>query len=78
VGREREVVEVERALSTTRLLTLTGVDGSGKTRLALEVARELAGLYPDGAWLAELAPLPDPELVPQAVAAALGVRPKKS
>ena len=74
VGREREIVEVERALAMTRLLTLTGVGGSGKTRLALEVARELAGTYPDGAWLVELAPLSDPELVPQAVAAALGVR----
>jgi predicted ATPase/DNA-binding SARP family transcriptional activator/DNA-binding CsgD family transcriptional regulator len=74
VGREREMVEVERALVMTRLLTLTGVGGSGKTRLALEVARELAGTYPDGAWLVELAPLSNPELLPQAVAAALGVR----
>jgi DNA-binding SARP family transcriptional activator len=74
VGREREMVEVERALAMTRLLTLTGVGGSGKTRLALEVARELAGTYPEGAWLAELAPLSNPELLPQAVAAALGLR----
>jgi predicted ATPase/DNA-binding SARP family transcriptional activator/DNA-binding CsgD family transcriptional regulator len=74
VGREREMVEVERALAMTRLLTLTGVGGSGKTRLALEVARGLAGTYPEGAWLAELAPLSNPELLPQAVAAALGVR----
>jgi predicted ATPase/DNA-binding CsgD family transcriptional regulator/Tfp pilus assembly protein PilF len=74
VGREREMVEAERALAMTRLLTLTGVGGSGKTRLALEVARELAGTYPDGAWLVELAPLSNLELVPQAVAAALGVR----
>jgi DNA-binding SARP family transcriptional activator len=49
VGREREMVEVERALAMTRLLTLTEVAGSGKTRLALEVTRELAGTYPDGA-----------------------------
>ncbi len=74
VGREREVSEVERELAMTRLLTLTGAGGAGKTRLALEVARGLSGAYPDGAWLVELAPLPDGDLVPQAVAAALRVR----
>jgi predicted ATPase/DNA-binding SARP family transcriptional activator/DNA-binding NarL/FixJ family response regulator len=74
IGRERELVEVKRALAMTRLLTLTGVGGSGKTRLALEVAGDLVGAYPDGVWLAELAPLADPGLVPQAVARALGVK----
>ena len=74
VGREREVVEVERLLDAVRLLTLTGVGGSGKTRLALEVARGLVGAYPDGVWLVELAPLSEGSLVPQAVATALGVR----
>lgn len=74
VGREREMLEVRRLLSMTRLLTLTGTGGSGKTRLALEVARDLVGAYPDGVWLAELAPLSDPALVPQSVAAALDVR----
>jgi predicted ATPase/DNA-binding SARP family transcriptional activator/DNA-binding NarL/FixJ family response regulator len=74
VGREREVLEVKRLLAMTRLLTLTGAGGSGKTRLALKVARELAGAYPEGAWLVELAPLSEGELVPQAVAQALGVR----
>jgi predicted ATPase/DNA-binding SARP family transcriptional activator/DNA-binding CsgD family transcriptional regulator len=74
VGREREVLEVKRLLAMTGLLTLTGAGGSGKTRLALEVAGDLAGAYPDGAWLAELAPLSEGELVPQAVAQALGVR----
>jgi predicted ATPase/DNA-binding SARP family transcriptional activator/DNA-binding CsgD family transcriptional regulator len=74
VGRETEVLNVKRTLSMTRLLTLTGAGGSGKTRLALEVARDLVGSYPDGVWLAELAPLSDPTLVPRAVAAALGVR----
>ena len=58
----------------TRLLTLTGAGGCGKTRLALEVARDLVGAYPDGVWLVELAPLSDPTLVAQAVAQALGVR----
>ena len=73
VGRRREIVEVKRALSMTRLLTLTGVGGSGKTRLALEVACDLVGLFPDGVWLVELAPLYEPELVSRAVAEALGV-----
>src|SRR5215213_1359432 len=74
VGREREMIEVKRMMAMTRLLTMTGVGGSGKTRLALEVARDLVGAYPDGVWLAELAPLADPGLVPQAVARALGVK----
>jgi non-specific serine/threonine protein kinase len=73
IGREREAAEVGRLLATTRLLTLTGTGGVGKSRLALEVARAAAGDYPDGAWLVELAPLADPALVPQAVARALGV-----
>ena len=74
VGRDREIVEVKRALSMTRLLTLTGAGGSGKTRLALEVAMDLVGAYPDGVWLVELARLSEGDLVPQAVAAALGVK----
>jgi predicted ATPase/DNA-binding SARP family transcriptional activator len=74
VGRDREIVEVKRGLSMTRLLTLTGAGGSGKTRLALEVARDLVGAYSDGVWLAELAGLSESDLVPQAVAAALGVK----
>lgn len=73
VGREREIEEVERELATTRLLTLTGVGGSGKTRLALEVARDLLEAYPEGAWLVALAPLSEGPLVPKAVAEALGV-----
>jgi non-specific serine/threonine protein kinase len=58
----------------TGLLTLTGMGGTGKTRLALEVARELAPAYPDGAWLVELAGLSEPGLVPAVVAETLGVR----
>ena len=74
VGREREIVEVKRALSMTRLLTITGAGGCGKTRLALEVAGDLKGdAYPDGVWLVELAPLYDGELVAGAVVSALGV-----
>jgi predicted ATPase len=52
-------------LSVTRLLTLSGAGGSGKTRLAVETARGLARVYPDGVWLAELASLSEPGLVPQ-------------
>jgi predicted ATPase/DNA-binding CsgD family transcriptional regulator len=73
VGREREIEEIRRALSATRLLTLTGVGGSGKTRLALEVARDLVEAYTDGVWFVELAPLSEEVLVPKAVAEALEV-----
>jgi predicted ATPase/DNA-binding CsgD family transcriptional regulator len=74
VGRERELAEVKRLMTMTDLLTLTGAGGSGKTRIALRVAAELVGAYPDGVWFVELAPLSDGGLVPQAVAGALGVR----
>jgi predicted ATPase/DNA-binding SARP family transcriptional activator/DNA-binding CsgD family transcriptional regulator len=74
VGREREIVESKRELAMTRLMTFTGVGGSGKTRLALEVARDLVGAYPDGVWLVELAPLSEGKLVPQAVARTMRVR----
>jgi predicted ATPase len=74
IGREDELVEVKRLLAMSWLLTLTGAGGSGKTRLALEVARDLVQAYPDGAWLVELAGLSDAKLVPQEVANALGIR----
>jgi NB-ARC domain len=74
VGREREMVGVKRTLAMTRLLTLTGTGGSGKTRLAIEVARDLIGSYPDGVWLVELAPLSEGSLVAQQVANVLGVQ----
>jgi hypothetical protein len=73
VGREQETAEVKRLLGTTRLLTLTGVGGVGKTRLALHVADQFAAAYPDGVHLAELASLAEPRLVLQAVAFALGI-----
>jgi len=76
VGREREISEIRRLLSTTALLTLTGVGGCGKTRLALQVAAEVLDEFKDGVWLVELAPLPDPAFVPQTVAVVLGVREK--
>ena len=74
VGREREIVEVKRMLAMTRLLTLTGAGGSGKTRLALEVTRDLVGAFPDGVWLVQLAPLSESELVTQEVSRVLGVK----
>jgi predicted ATPase/class 3 adenylate cyclase len=74
IGREEETAPVKRLLETTRLLTLTGAGGTGKTRLALQVAAELLPSHPDAVWLVDLAPLADPDLVPQTVAAALGVR----
>ena len=73
MGREQEIEELKRELAKTRLLTLTGAGGSGKTRLALEVARDLIEAYPDGVWLVELAPLSEEALVPKAVAEALEV-----
>jgi predicted ATPase len=74
IGREQEKLEVKRLLAMTRLLTLTAAGGCGKTRLAVEVASDLVGAYPDGVWLVDLAPLSDPTLVAQAVAQALSVR----
>lgn len=75
VGREKELAEVKRLLEDTRLLTLTGSGGCGKTRLALGAAAgELVEGFEDGVWMVDLAPLADPALVPQAVASTLGVR----
>ena len=73
VGRESELAEVQEALKAHRLVTLTGVGGVGKTRLATEVAARLADEFPDGAWLFELAAVTDPAAVPDAVAAVLGI-----
>ncbi|MSP12497.1 MAG: adenylate/guanylate cyclase domain-containing protein, partial [Chloroflexi bacterium] len=74
IGREKEMADIKRLLPSTHLLTLTGVGGTGKTRLSLQVAADLLEEFADGVWLVELAPLADPALVPQAVATALGVR----
>ena len=73
VGRAREVDEVCELLQRVPLLTLTGTGGIGKTRLALEVARGLVDAVPGGVWLVDLTPLANPDLVPQAVATALGI-----
>src|SRR5262249_47790486 len=74
VGREQEVADVVRRLSDARVLTLTGVGGCGKTRLALEVARTVLDHHADGVWLVELASIADPTLMPHVVADAVGVR----
>jgi len=74
VGRERELDQIKELLNSKRLLTLTGPGGCGKTRLALEFATRVVNEYPDGVWLVELAGLSDPELLPQAIASALGLR----
>ena len=73
IGRESEVAEIEAAVKAHRLVTLTGVGGVGKTRLALEVAAQLADEFPDGVWFFELAAVTDPAAVPDAVAAVLGI-----
>jgi predicted ATPase/DNA-binding CsgD family transcriptional regulator len=74
VGREREISELERLLADgARLLTLTGPGGSGKTRLASALALEVVEGFEDGVWWVDLAPVLDPDLVPQAVAKVLNV-----
>ena len=73
VGRRQELREAKRLLTTTRLLTLTGSGGAGKTRLALRAAAEMARGFPDGAWLVPLGPIHDPMLVTQSVFSALRV-----
>ena len=73
VGRERELADIETSLSMTGLLTLTGGGGNGKTRLASEAAKELVGVYPDGVWLVELAPLSDPDSIPETISGVLGI-----
>ena len=73
-GREKEMNAVRDLLKSSRMVTLTGEGGSGKTRLALQVAAEILDEDGDGIWFVNLAPLTDPDLAPQAVADALGIR----
>ncbi len=74
IGRERELAAVKQALHSSRLVTLTGSGGIGKTRLALQAAGELIDTYQDGVWWVELAALRDPALVVQAIAKVRDVR----
>ncbi|MGA9680103.1 MAG: adenylate/guanylate cyclase domain-containing protein [Mycobacterium sp.] len=73
IGRESEIGEVQTTVKTHQVVTLTGVGGVGKTRLALEVAGRLVDEFPDGVWFFELAAVADPVAVPDAVAAVLGI-----
>jgi hypothetical protein len=73
IGRESELDEVHAAIKAHRLVTLTGVGGVGKTRLAVEVAARLADEFPEGVWFFELAAVTDPAAIPDAVAAVLGI-----
>jgi predicted ATPase/DNA-binding XRE family transcriptional regulator len=74
VARAGEIERVRELVRESRLLTISGSGGCGKTRLALEVARELEGGFSDGVWLVELAPLADAALVAQTIAATVGIR----
>lgn len=74
VGRERELAEIKQRLPTTRLMTLTGIGGLGKTRLAQQAAAEMLDGYRDGVWFVDLAPLGDSALVPSALAHVLHVK----
>jgi predicted ATPase/class 3 adenylate cyclase len=74
IGRRREISNIELLLAQSRLLTLVGVGGIGKTRLSLQVAAAALDVFPDGVWLVELGSISDPSLVPSSVAQALGVQ----
>ncbi len=76
VGREEVIGEVAELVRSRRLVTLSGVGGVGKTRLALEVGAEAAGEFPDGIWMVELASVGDPASVPAAIATVLGITPR--
>ena len=74
IGRKKEMADVKRLLGNVRLLTLLGPGGTGKTRLMLQVAEEAIENYPDGVWLVELAPLTDPDLIPERVMSTLNIQ----
>ncbi|MCL4559152.1 MAG: tetratricopeptide repeat protein [Chloroflexi bacterium] len=76
IGREKEIAQLQKLFkeTNTRLVTITGTGGMGKTRLALQLAEELLDAFPDGIWLVELAALVDPDDVPLSVATALRIR----
>jgi predicted ATPase/DNA-binding SARP family transcriptional activator len=78
IGRSAELAAIASLLQASRVVTVVGVGGSGKTRLALEVARSVLGSYPDGVWLIELAPVRDDAAVAAAAAAPLDVMPEHS
>jgi len=73
IGREKEMEEIKQSILTHRLITLIGSGGTGKTRLSLQVAADLLDQFPHGVWFVELAPLTDPDLIPQTVLSTLGI-----
>ena len=73
IGREKAIEEVKQELSNHRLVTLTGSGGTGKTRLSLQVAAEMLEQFEQGVWFVELAPLSDPDLIPQTIQNAMGL-----
>ena len=75
IGREQEMSDIKSLLKRSRLVTLTGMGGSGKTRLAVQTARALNESFAEGVWFVNLAPIHEPALLPQLVAAAFGLRP---
>ncbi|HJS20758.1 MAG TPA: AAA family ATPase [Anaerolineales bacterium] len=74
VGRKKEICEIKRALNHHLLVTLIGTGGTGKTRLSLQVAADLLDYVEHGIWFVELAPLTDPELIPQTILSAIGIQ----
>src|SRR6516225_10750206 len=72
IGRERELAQAKRLLQSSYLVTLTGPGGSGKTRLCIALASEVAGDYPDGVYFVPLAPVRDPGLVPSTIVQSIG------
>ena len=74
IGREKEMAEIAQAIHDHRLLTITGSGGTGKTRLALQVAAEMLDQFANGVWFVELAPLTHPDLIPAAILAGFGLR----
>jgi predicted ATPase/class 3 adenylate cyclase len=73
IGREREIAEVKQELMKHRLVTLTGSGGTGKTRLSLQVTAEVLDHFDHGVWFVELAPLVDPDLIPQTILSVMGI-----
>jgi non-specific serine/threonine protein kinase len=74
IGREREIAEIKRLFQATRLLTLTGSGGAGKTRLAIQVAADVCDSFANAVWFVDIAPLTDPALLPQTVATVFGLQ----
>ncbi|HKJ38910.1 MAG TPA: tetratricopeptide repeat protein, partial [Anaerolineales bacterium] len=73
IGREDQITEVKQDLNEHRLVTLTGSGGTGKTRLSLQVAADVLDSFPNGVWFIELAPLADPDLIPQTILSEIGI-----